>query len=312
MVSLLPVLTPEQADFYRDWILKEVDCMPEFVQGSKGPRVLGGFAALGNPGSYHNDAVRSLWKLIYPVATGHFRSKHPDMKIEGLRDRTMIRQPGQAPQKEAWHQDLPKDRKDGDHFYGGWINLDREDQNFVCVTKDTSGIDFGVKPNQGYARYTPELMKWCEENKETIKIPCGHLLIFSEHTPHCINPIKARHTMVRMFAGWRITHCNEPLYPLVWMDNFGIPRLPSGQYPVMYSSNHSSAFMVRQFRPAPGSQQVQGLVGWSKDNVVPQAMYETPSGYTVCRRIFPSLSEMGILHGYKAWGQEERNMSTPT
>jgi len=74
-------------------------------------RVLGGFAALGNPASFHNPYVRALraqaYSTVRPVLAELARQRYPTHKfLEMVLDRMLYRVAGDKPTREAWHRDI--------------------------------------------------------------------------------------------------------------------------------------------------------------------------------------------------------------
>ena len=108
----------------------------------------GGFGALGLPSSFHHPFVRELRRTVYNAMSPFFEAftaEMPGYKLEQLIDRAQLRQPGTSPTPEAFHRDLSVygpgcSAVDGDHFFGGWVNLDAVPQAFSCVrgTHETS------------------------------------------------------------------------------------------------------------------------------------------------------------------------------
>lgn len=153
-VITIPIIPKEKLLKYQNEFDKTMEKFPEYlrhpydptlnIQGQKIVYSLGGFAALGNPGSFHNIFVRKLrvkaWKKVIKffnkIIRGYYDKKlNKNYKIELLWDRMMYRQAGQKAVAEAWHRDvMPTDLiLRTDEVYGGWINLDSTDQYFSCI-----------------------------------------------------------------------------------------------------------------------------------------------------------------------------------
>ncbi len=107
------------------------------------PYVWGGFAALGNPGSFHNLFVRRLreWTMFTLVneVFKMYRSEYlsPDYAMEELLDRMLCRSADKKPIRELMHRDNfrvscvgPKiSNSSPDYIFDSWINLHvKEDQ----------------------------------------------------------------------------------------------------------------------------------------------------------------------------------------
>jgi hypothetical protein len=241
--------------------------------------VKGGFAALGNPSSFHNKFVRKirkrahacvLEKVFLPILL-----KDQNLKFEQVIDRMMFRRPGEKPQAESWHRDESANCKPGDTIYGGWINLDTYPQYF----SGCPGTHMEVESNRGFAAIdNPKKMKrkrgesdtefderkvraqkeWVrlQSKKQLIKIPPGHIFIFYERMIHEVVPSPKNEDQHRLFLGWRTTSYNEPLFPDIEnrLRSLAIVPIKSGQLPWMYLSNH---WMYGRNRA--------NLVEWSKN-----------------------------------------------
>src|SRR4029077_13121294 len=73
----------------------------------------GGFGALGNPSSFHNECVRQLRLRMMMTAVplfATFESQRPGgmppRKLEQLLDRMLYRPPKDKPTAESWHRDI--------------------------------------------------------------------------------------------------------------------------------------------------------------------------------------------------------------
>lgn len=93
-----------------------MDEFPEFRHGGVmkkyDRRVLGSFAALGNPGSMHNPYVRRLRAQAHttakPVLQELARKHYPHHRFLAMRlDRMLFRVAGDRPSHETWHRDIP-------------------------------------------------------------------------------------------------------------------------------------------------------------------------------------------------------------
>lgn len=88
--------------------------------------VLGGFAAFGNPASFHNSLLRKIRLKCREKAMELFRimsknSRRHLSRLEMLWDRFMFREKGQTPSDETWHRDvIPCNKIDEwDEVFGG-------------------------------------------------------------------------------------------------------------------------------------------------------------------------------------------------
>ena len=242
------------------------------------PFVKGGFAALGNPSSFHNTFVRKIRRMAHMCVLDNvfldILDENKDLKFEQVIDRTMFRRVGDKPVAESWHRDESSGCKPGDTIYGGWINLDNYSQYF----SGCPGTHKEVETNRGFAAIdNPKKMKrkrnesdadydkrkaiavseWdrLQSLKKKIEIPPGHIFMFYERMVHEVVPSPKMEDQHRVFLGWRTTTFNEPLFPDLErrLRDFDIIPIKSGQIPWMYSSNH---WMFGKNR--------ENLVEWSK------------------------------------------------
>lgn len=153
-VVTIPIIPKEEIPKIQNEFDNTLKEFPEYLRdpydptlNSQGEEIvysLGGFAALGNPSSFHNTFVRKLrirtWKKVIKFFNIYIRGYHnkdlrKNYKIELLWDRMMYRKTGQKAVAEAWHRDvMPSDLiLKTDEIYGGWINLDLTDQYFSCI-----------------------------------------------------------------------------------------------------------------------------------------------------------------------------------
>jgi hypothetical protein len=234
--------------------------MPEFVDPKNmvltGERfVQGGFAALGNPSSFHHTFVRKIRKKAYDVMVREvftdFLAADPGLKLEQVIDRLMFRRASQKPSRESWHRDESSDALPNDEIFGGWINLDEYEHYF----SGCPGTHTEVKSNRGFARIKdpkPYIAK-----KQLIRIPPGHVFIFNERMVHEVVRVSGtKDDQHRLFLGWRLTYADQPLFRDV-VDRMLVMapmQIKSGQeaniYPQLYWTNWRDR-----------------LVDWSRRNV---------------------------------------------
>ena len=207
---------------------------------------VGGFAALAHPSSFHNEFARALRFRaethvvehdIFGLAAGGVNA---GKKLEQVVDRTMIRRPGQTPTAEAWHRDIARGTLAGDEVFGGWINLDpQNDQYFSCVPGSAHDRpDAGVDYESGFAKIGNSSHPSIISRSYRVVIPPGHMMVFNERTIHEVAPVTCEgRSSCRLFFGWRITNGDTPLFydlerRLTEQD--GMP-LKSGQHKHAYS-----------------------------------------------------------------------------
>ena len=240
---------------WRASLAASVNAAPEFepVQGAVSlferqdiKLAVGGFAALAHPSSFHNEFARALRFRAekYVVENDIFGldagGVNAGKKLEQVVDRTMIRRPGQTPTAEAWHRDIARGTLDGDEVFGGWINLDpQNDQYFSCVPgsahdRPTAGVDY----ESGFAKIGKSTHPSIISRSYRIVIPPGHMMVFNERTIHEVAPVTCENrSSCRLFFGWRLTRGTTPLFydlerRLTEQD--GMP-LKSGQHKHAYS-----------------------------------------------------------------------------
>lgn len=263
---------------------------PEFKPGTQGPYVLGGFAAYGNPASFHCPLVKKLRRVTFEkvFTAGIFQryleqvrpTTHLNYRLEILFDRLLHRRAGQKPSAETAHRDVTPSKflkeADDDVLFGGWLNLGTQDQFFVG--KPWSHFETRTT-HQGFATLDPTSTEYqvYQQTKQTFKVPPGHLIIFPQHLIHEVLAKKTDHDQYRLFFGWRLTKGLTPLFPNKEevIDTLGVPLEPSGQRPPMYSANHGSAFKNKPFNWGNG---LRGslLDWWDQTLRVPMKRYLDP------------------------------------
>ena len=166
---------------------------PDFdSSGNRLDYVLGGFGALGNPASFHNPLARDLRlqgyiALMEQIFRGMIeqrlsKEQRENMKIEMLFDRMMYRITSQKPSAESWHRDVmpPHYIQREDEVFGGWLNLDTQNQYMSCIP----GSNLGVIQRElapGFASIDKEKVKMVSQYKHRFTIPPGHLIIFPQY-----------------------------------------------------------------------------------------------------------------------------------
>lgn len=199
----------------------------------------GGFAALGNPASFHNQFVRKLRARIHQhVIDMVFKPKlisDPELKFEQIIDRMMFRRPDQEVTEEKWHRD-EADAGDDDDVFGGWINLDLKDD-----TKEYSGNQiFSAAPTthiglknikKGFGKIPENERPGLRKLKKRIVIPPGYVLIFYERLAHEVAKSESKVDRFRLFLGWRLTESENSVIPELnsLLDDQKAMPLKSGQ-----------------------------------------------------------------------------------
>lgn len=185
--------------------------------------VEGGFAAMGNPSSFHNPLVRKLRMAAHvAVLESGVIPIAPDENFEQVADRVMVRRSEKNPTAEAWHRDEAKFAVLGDTVYGGWVNLDVERAQVFSMVPFSANQVAGQ--NNGFARINESEHVDMVNYSFRVVVPPGHILIFNERTIHEVvaRPLKSSEirgktgsqlARCRLFLGWRTTKATTPITP---------------------------------------------------------------------------------------------------
>lgn len=208
---------------------------PEYKAHAPGQiYVRGGFAALGNPASFHNPFVRKLrqWAMAEVLQSGAMSPfTKQGRKLEQIIDRMMLRRRGTVVTGESWHRDEAPFAKAGDHLFGGWINLDEKPQYLSCVP----GTHKEVKGHSGFNKLTN--IERFDAQRKLVEVKPGQILLFYEHMIHEImKGVDKQDDRLRVFLAWRATSHDEPLLPGLdgLLDSQAPMPLKSNQIPPMY------------------------------------------------------------------------------
>eukprot|EP00962_Isochrysis_galbana_P021037 scaffold6188_cov99-Isochrysis_galbana.AAC.2 len=285
--ATVPVMGDQERREWYTRLASDLAAMPEYLHDKMAdpPQyVLGGFGGLGNPASFHNDAVRALRLRLFdgvlqPVLQEYARLQGlgDSVRAEMLFNRVGSRHKSfGAVSKEAWHRDiyaatkyglreLPQTLRSGsadDVILGGWLNLSDQPQRFVGIlgSQDEAAVasGFGVLTAAQAAEARAEARLAAQASRRigqclcdpdgAILIPAGHLVIFPQRLLHSVHGGTPRGLpQLRLSIGVRLTEERVPLFPETaeWARANAVPRLPSGQLPPMYSQNHYQFFNSR-------------------------------------------------------------------
>jgi hypothetical protein len=264
-VVVVPVFPKQERGRVNKQFMDTLAEFPEYVPGAT-QYVLGGFGALGNPSSFHAPAVRGWRRRIHDEVTRPLFASFAEeaelgegYNLEVLFDRMGLRTRTQgALGKEQWHRDVYGGAagaiQDTDLVFGGWVNMNYDTAPATGDKKETRMQYFWCAPG---THNTPEAIKAqreggqfakiedaaelanCAARVQKIEVPPGHCVIFYQRLAHQVCPgVQPVHPSVRLFLGHRLTKSDVPLNPPHVFENLDIPIIPSGQFPVMFSTNH--------------------------------------------------------------------------
>jgi hypothetical protein len=227
----------------------EVVGFSEFKEDAVDRAPLGGFAAYGNPSSFHNPTVRDLrlkaYDIVAPTLDAMIERKYNGFKKEVLIDRVVIRSKNRTPGAESWHRDEAPTAATGDVVLGGWWNLDDSVSHFSCIPKSHRG----VKGHAGFARITSkEEIAAFTDKKTLVSIPPGAILLFNEKIVHEVLNTRRAFTTYRLFLGWRITKATTPLIGdilFTQLEDQAPVTIKSGQAPPMWAKLHWTNWLTK-------------------------------------------------------------------
>ncbi len=344
-ITTMEIIPPKEIKKYQKEFDTTLQEFPEYRRDPNNPTldhegnplvyVAGGFAALGNPASFHNELSRNLRKIAYKkmktlmeeyVSRLAYTNVKKLYNLQTLSDRMMYRQKGQKPTAEAWHRDvMPPDKIEyEDEIFGGWINLDSQDQYFSCIpgshtTEVQKTLDAGFATltdaitkiytrGAGEKPTAAELKPYISEvtkDRRRFRIPPGHMVVFPQYILHEVVANKAPYHMRRQFTGWRLTPSKKPLYPLEMFDEQAVIPLPGGMIPPMYARMHLSYFQEKQFNLTPETK--YNLIEWSKASFKKRCLVKNKKGKSIVQRHMNSLTDYD-LPLYPPYLKKERSI----
>ena len=273
---------------------------------------------------------------------------YKDVMLEALFDRLCVRcETFKRPVAEAWHRDiygaekwnlraLPRTLPGGtkDILFGGWTNLDHREQKLVCLLSthsETSSGSLGFSEfsdaekkenrfnerlwNQRSRRYGYTLHT---DDKGFVRVPPGHCVIFQQPLIHSVVSGPQPDTpALRVFHGLRVTKELVPLFDNVSvMENGGVPRIPSGQMPSLFSSNHFQLFSSNETYRQWGEKTFKTCCLFERVSKT-GVKYATPGSANNrnraanAGRYMPSLSEMGLWDDRFLYSEKEKRAMHP-
>lgn len=338
-VVTIPVIPLNEIPSIRERFLKTLQNFPEYNRSPDDPDldsegnplvyVLGGFAALGNPASFHNPLVRELRQRcreavlpLFQTMIKNYANKtlRNNTNFEMLIDRMLYRLISQQPSPESWHRDvMPKKAiKNNDEIFGGWLNLDTKNQYFSCIPGSHLGVSLSTL-DEGFATIPKDLVQIIGKHRFSFPVPPGHIVVFPQYILHEVIGQKSKHNMMRLFTGWRTTISNDYLHSnmLDLLKSQSIIPLPGGMLPPMYASNHGSFFLWKQFRPIPrDNDYMVNTIEWSHNSFQPNTLVDKPSKkdkppYKIVARHMKSLEYYGFPK-YPKYTEQELASYRPT
>lgn len=338
-VVTIPVIPPKEIPDVRKQFLETLRQFPEYNRNVNNPDldsagnplvyVLGGFAALGNPASFHNPLVRDLRRRcreavlpLFQVLIGRYTNEElrDNTNFEMLIDRMMYRLVSQQPSAESWHRDvMPREAiEENDEVFGGWINLDETNQYFSFIPGSHLGVRL-KELEKGFATIPKEQVNIIGKYRHKFPVPPGHIVIFPQYILHEVVSEKSKHDMMRLFTGWRTTISRNYLHTEMsqLLQKQAIIPLPGGMQPPMYAANHGMFFLWKQFKPIPKDNDYKvNTIEWSNNTMQPRTLVERPANkdkpaYKILTREMRSLQYYGFPK-YPEYTKEELKLYRPT
>lgn len=292
----------------RKEFMETVTSFPEFAVHAPGQEyVMGGFAALGNPASFHNMFVRRMrqWCMAEVIDSGVLAPYlREGFKLEQIVDRMMLRRKGTSVTAESWHRDEAALAVAGDKIFGGWINLDEKPQYFSCI----SSTHKEVKGYKGFAKVSKEQQRKHDAEKTApVEIKPGQILVFHENLLHeVLKSSDKREDRYRLFLGWRVTCSDSSLIPGIdsMLDEQAVMPLKSNQTPPMYAklhwTNHTAKLQEWSRRMRPQTRELKAIMSGNRQGQT----------FDVVHREMRSLRAYG-LPMYPTYTTQERKIVKP-
>ncbi len=272
------------------------------------------------------------------------------VRLEMLFDRVCVRcQQFGSVGKESWHRDIYDGKKYGlphlptslpedsrDEIFGGWLNLSDRDQKFVGLLETHKGDAAREAQDKGGGFAELSSTQIAEErvderlleqrsrvlgsvrtdDRGAIIVPPGHAVVFFQRLLHAVHGgAQPKEPQLRCFMGYRLTTQLTPLFAEnqnAVIENFAVPRIPSGQIPPMYSQNHY-AFFSKQ-----GSKfRTWGERTFREECLYNRGGYSTPGSRDDRNvaankgRYMPSLTEMGFGNSFVPYSVRDREVLEP-
>ena len=220
-------------------------------------------------------------------------------------------------------------------LFGGWTNLDHREQRFVGLLGTHLGAT--AQGQAGFATFSKEeiaRLRFDERLREQanrqyghtlrtdvegcVRIPPGHCILFQQHLIHSVVSGPQPETpALRVFHGLRLTGDTAPLFDIASaVDNGGVPRIPSGQIPPMFSTNHYQ-FFASHARYQTWAERTFRRACLFARTTKTGTVYYTPGSQgnrnraANAGRYMPSLAEMGMWDERFAYSEWELRAMQP-
>lgn len=254
------------------------------------------------------------------------------VRLETLFDRLCVRcEAFGRPTAEKWHRDIYAGDKYGlrplpaslpgdadDELFGGWTNLDARPQRFVALlgthteaTRGAAGFaefsEAEIKSLRFAERLAAQRSRVYGATLRTdaagyVLVPPGHSVVFRQQLIHSVVSGPQPETpALRVFHGLRLTRETTSLFDVAAaVENGGVPRIPSGQVPPMYSSNHYAFFQSHARYRDWGGATFRSECLFRRALKAGGGAYHTPGSRdnrnraANTGRYMPSLAEMGL------------------
>eukprot|EP01094_Clydonella_sp_ATCC50884_P006502 TRINITY_DN15720_c0_g1_i1.p1 TRINITY_DN15720_c0_g1~~TRINITY_DN15720_c0_g1_i1.p1 ORF type:complete len:459 (-),score=25.70 TRINITY_DN15720_c0_g1_i1:263-1513(-) len=340
-VAVVPFLDADDLLRFRSWLDHDMAHFPEYnpsqednifqTRDEDRQYVFGPYGALSNPSSFHCPSARAMRQMgflntVDVVKAMNVFEQHPQRRLEMLYGSIRIKSKGNEVGDGPWLQDncgFTKYRRPGDKRVGkgrhdvmirGWVNLDLEEQQFVCIPGTHvdklayRDLIVSKKMVKKMGKNAWKLRKQrLEALEHVIRIPPGHQLLYNICVIHQVPSIPTMRRSYRVALSFRLTYSNVPICNNdSVMDKQGLPYRDTGSKPVMYSQD--------TWRWSRGD-----LVSWSERMLRSQVLVQrvVKSGkkkgtyYTVVPMEMHSLKEYG-LPMYPPYTRNDRRLFRPS
>ena len=264
--------------------------------------VVGAFGALANPSSQHHEEVRKLRTEVYNFMRPLFSQKFPGKFLELIPDRFSIRNKNLPITAESWHKDVTAVVEEGEHIFGGYLNLDaNQTQYFSCIP----GSHLEPTPGEGFAKLSEANAKLYDARRTVFQVPPRCAILFDERTTHEIAKRKiVENKSYRQYFKWRISNTPKSTLgfdvikkSIVEQGTFPLHSIGPSPLPPMYGKMHAMLWSDR-------------LVEFSQNIRECFLEKENKKGQIIVKRFPQSLCESGVSL-FPDYTEEEVSMLHP-